>query len=177
MDKNYDNTSMVESDVVIREGQQKDIPVIADLAEKIWWPSYTNIISSEQIRYMLDTIYSEKTLRDVMVSEEQKFLLLEEKGVTQGFASFGLRPEEQHVHKLHKVYVLPQTQGKGYGKKLIEKVIQLIKEKNMHILDLNVNRNNTAISFYEKLGFTVIREEDIPIGPYWMNDYVMRIEF
>jgi ribosomal protein S18 acetylase RimI-like enzyme len=47
----------------------------------------------------------------------------------------------------------------------------------MHVLDLNVNRNNQAKHFYEKIGFNVIREEDIPIGPYWMNDYVMRIEF
>jgi diamine N-acetyltransferase len=45
---------------------------------------------------------------------------------------------------------------------------------NVSILDLNVNRHNPAKSFYEKIGFTVLREEDVPIGPYWMNDYVMR---
>jgi hypothetical protein len=37
-----------------------------------------------------------------------------------------------------------------------------------------VNRYNNAKSFYEKMGFAIVREEDIPIGPYWMNDYVMR---
>ena len=168
---------MVETDVVIREGHLKDIPLIADLAEKIWWHTYADIISGEQIRFMLDAIYSEKVLTDVMETGEQKFLLIYEKDNPQGFASFGLRPEDPLVHKLHKIYVLPQTQGKGYGRRLIQEVIQLIKEKGMHILDLNVNRHNQAKNFYEKLGFNVIRKEDIPIGPYWMNDYVMRIEF
>lgn len=168
---------MVDTDVVIREGQLEDIPLIANLAEKIWWHTYTDIISSEQIRYMLDTIYSEKALAGAMETGGQKFLLIYEKDHPQGFASFGLRHEEPLVHKLHKIYVLPQTQGKGYGRRLIQEVIQLIKGQEMHILDLNVNRNNQAKTFYEKMAFNVIREEDIPIGPYWMNDYVMRTEF
>jgi len=168
---------MVETDIVIREGQLQDIPLIADLAEKIWWHTYTDIISKEQIRFMLDTIYSGNALTDAMKTGAQKFLLIYEKGSPQGFASFGRREDDPQVHKLHKIYVLPKTQGKGYGKRLIQEVIQLIKEKDMHILDLNVNRYNQAKNFYEKMGFSIIREEDIPIGPYWMNDYVMRIEF
>jgi ribosomal protein S18 acetylase RimI-like enzyme len=39
-----------------------------------------------------------------------------------------------------------------------------------------VNRENKAIGFYNKLGFTIIAEEDIPIGNgFFMNDYVMQI--
>ena len=168
---------MVETDVVIRDGQLQDIRLIADLAEKIWRHAYADILSREQIRFMLDAIYSEKALTEVMETGEQKFLLIYEKDDPKGFASFGLRDEDPLVHKLHKIYVLPETQGKGYGKRLIQEVIHIIKEKKMHILDLNVNRYNQAKNFYEKMGFKVIREEDIPIGPYWMNDYVMRIEF
>ncbi len=41
-------------------------------------------------------------------------------------------------------------------------------------LQLNVNRSNKARFFYEKLGFNVVREEDIDIGNnYFMNDFVM----
>lgn len=163
--------------VTIREAALNDIPAIAELAEKTWWPTYSPILASEQIRYMLDNIYSESSLRHAIESDSQKFLLLNENGVPHGFASFGIRPDAPDVHKLHKIYVLPEDQGKGYGKKLIEEVVRLIKEKGKHILDLNVNRYNPAKAFYEKMGFKVIQEEDIPIGPYWMNDYVMRIEF
>ena len=43
------------------------------------------------------------------------------------------------------------------------------------MLDLNVNRHNQAQEFYKKLGFKIIREEDVPVGQYFMNDYVMRL--
>jgi GNAT superfamily N-acetyltransferase len=74
------------------------------------------------------------------------------------------------------LYCLPVTQGKGYGKILIEEVSRRTKADGKHTLDLNVNRYNKAKTFYEKMGFTVVYEEDIAIGPYWMNDYVMRRE-
>ncbi|RZK15387.1 MAG: GNAT family N-acetyltransferase, partial [Hymenobacter sp.] len=41
-------------------------------------------------------------------------------------------------------------------------------------LELNVNRHNPALAFYERQGFAQHREEDIAIGPYWMNDFVLR---
>ena len=40
-----------------------------------------------------------------------------------------------------------------------------------------MNKYNKAKTFYESCGYHVHYEEDIPIGPYWMNDYVMRTEF
>jgi ribosomal protein S18 acetylase RimI-like enzyme len=93
----------------------------------------------------------------------------------QGFASYGLRLEDNQICKLHKLYVLPENQGKGYGKSLIDEVRIRAVNLNTHALDLNVNRNNPAIGFYEKIGFVKIKEENVAIGPYWMNDYVMRL--
>jgi hypothetical protein len=43
---------------------------------------------------------------------------------------------------------------------------------------LNVNKYNKAKFFYEKLGFTITKEEVIDIGnDYVMDDYVMGIKF
>ena len=49
-----------------------------------------------------------------------------------------------------------------------------IRGKNATALQLNVNRINKARFFYERLGFSVTREEDTDIGhDYFMNDFVM----
>ncbi len=78
------------------------------------------------------------------------------------------------TYKLHKIYVLPSQQGKGSGKFIIDQLTNAMKIKGASALQLNVNRNNPAKSFYEKIGFAVIKEEDIDIGSgYFMNDYVM----
>jgi ribosomal protein S18 acetylase RimI-like enzyme len=152
------------------------IPVIADLAEKIWWPTYSPLLENDQISNMLNAIYSTSALEKVMDNGSQTFIMLKDERGWQGFAAYGLRNEDPAVCKLHKLYVLPENQGKGYGKILIEEVKKRTTSMGISTLDLNVNRYNPAKGFYEKLGFRVIREEDVPIGPYWMNDYVMRLE-
>jgi diamine N-acetyltransferase len=153
----------------------KDIPIIQEIAERTWWPTYTPILSEQQLRYMLDRIYSHETLNAVMQDGSQKFILLKNDSTVEGFAAYGERKEDHRIFKLHKLYVLPENHGKGYGKLLIEEVKRRIGG-NSTALDLNVNRYNPAKSFYQKLGFKIIREEDVPVGPYFMNDYVMRLE-
>ena len=44
-------------------------------------------------------------------------------------------------------------------------------------MELNVNRHNRALHFYERMGMRKLREGDFPIGGgYWMNDYIMGLE-
>ncbi len=152
-----------------------EIPFIEEIVEETWPHAYGQILTPEQLRFMLDTIYSKKALEQVMNDGSQKFLLLKDHEGYQGFASYGRRPNEPEVFKLHKIYIRPGCQGKGYGKMLIDEIKSDLRKQGIRLLDLNVNRYNPAKEFYLKLGFKVIREEDIPIGPYWMNDYVMRM--
>lgn len=155
----------------------EDLITIQEIAEKTWWPAYSEILSGDQIRYMLDTIYDHESLKKVFTDGSQEFILLKNVAGYQGFASFGRRKEDLTIFKLHKLYVLPGNQGNGYGLALIEEIKKRLANQSIRILDLNVNRYNKAKAFYQKVGFRIIREEDISIGPYWMNDYVMRLEF
>jgi diamine N-acetyltransferase len=161
---------------IIVNATPQHIPVIIELAQKTWWPTYSPLLEKVQIEYMLNAIYSKEALEKAMANGSQTFILLKDENGWQGFASYGLRNEDPGVVKLHKLYVLPANHGKGYGKLLLEEVKQRVTDLGVYTLDLNVNRHNAAKGFYEKIGFRVIREEDVPVGPYWMNDYVMRLE-
>ena len=78
------------------------------------------------------------------------------------------------VLKIHKLYVLPCEQGKGTGKKLFEYLSKTAKELKVNILELNVNRANHALNFYQKMGFEIIETVDIPYYQFVLNDYIMR---
>jgi len=158
----------------IRKATAGDAQTIRDLAEKTWWATYSPILEREQIEFMLDEIYDVDKIRHQLENNIQTFLLLSEGEKPVAFAGFSPREEDPEVYKLHKLYCLPETQGKGYGKVLINEVVSETLKAGKHLLDLNVNRYNKAKTFYEKMGFKVVYEEDIPIGPYFMNDYVMR---
>ena len=155
----------------LRKASEKDIPLIRDLTMKIWPQTYSTILSAQQIDYMLHMMYSKESLQQQM-RENHEFMVVNDGRQSIGFASFSV--VEPGVYKLHKIYVMPQNQGKGTGKFVIGEIIKAIVKKGGTTLRLNVNRNNKAKEFYEKLGFTVIKEEDIDIGNgYLMNDYVM----
>ncbi len=158
----------------IRTANTEDAATIQTLAERIWWPTYTPILEQEQIRYMLDTIYNLPLISSQIKTGEQEYLLAIQNDAPVGFASFATRKENEEVYKLHKIYCLPETKGQGMGKKLLEEVENIVIQRGKNTLELNVNKYNPARGFYEKMGFEIIYEEDIPIGPYWMNDYVLR---
>jgi GNAT superfamily N-acetyltransferase len=158
----------------IRKATLNDVETIIDVAERTWWPSYSPILEKEQISFMLGEIYSKEKITSQIENNTQTYLLLVEDEKPVAFAAYSPRDEDPEIYKLHKLYCLPETQGKGYGKILINEVAGKTIKAGKNTLDLNVNRYNKAKSFYEKMGFTVAYEEDIAIGPYWMNDYVMR---
>lgn len=160
----------------IRQAILNDVETIRQIADKTWWTAYSPILEKEQIAFMLGEIYSVEKITSQLKNNTQTYLLLEEEGNAVAFAAYSPREEDPEIYKLHKLYCLPETQGKGYGKILINAVAQKTSDAGKHTLDLNVNRYNKAKNFYEKMGFVVAYEEDIPIGPYWMNDYVMRKE-
>jgi diamine N-acetyltransferase len=160
---------------IIRDAIIEDISLIRQLAHDIWPDAYGQIIAKEQLDYMLDLIYSEVALEKQM-REGHRFLILEVGGVPKGFCDFG-EIEVADTFKLHKLYVLPAGQGSGFGRQLLTQVINLVTTLEAKALQLNVNRNNKAKHFYEKMGFRVIGEEDIDIGRgYYMNDYVMQYD-
>ena len=163
----------MRNNLSIRQATSSDLPLIMELAEATWAPTYSSILSQEQITYMFGEIYGEETLARQM-QEGQTFLLLLEEDAPVGFAAYSVKDSAAGIYKLNKIYLLPQRQGKGYGKVLLTAVEEEVKRYGARTLDLNVNRHNKAKQFYEGCGYRVHAQEDIPIGPYWMNDYVMR---
>ncbi len=158
--------------IITEVTSQNQLEIVKSLAYTIWPDAYGAILSEAQLDYMLDQIYAIPALEQQQESGQQ-FVLAEEDGVYYGFASFQVNYKEGKT-KLHKIYVLPQTQGKGVGKSLLQYVEAAVDQNNNSALLLNVNRFNKAIDFYKKQGFVVIGEEDIAIGEgYLMEDYVM----
>lgn len=158
-------------DIKIREATKDDLQAIQRLAHEIWPVTYSKIVSDDQLKYMLELIYSNASLLK-QLNEGHHFLLVEEENSAIAFADYSFLKED--IYKLHKIYVLPAWQGKGIGKLLIEYVIRKVKENRGSALVLNVNRNNKAKRMYEHIGFKVIAEDDIDIGNgYFMNDYIL----
>lgn len=160
---------------------KNQLPIIKNLAYAIWPFTYKEILSSEQLDYMLDTFYSVENLENQM-NAGQIFELFFEDNKVVGFVAyefnFNFENLSNPLTKIHKIYLLPETQGKGFGKFMIDEIVKIAKSNNQKGVFLNVNKYNKAKYFYEKLGFVISKEEVIDIGnDYVMDDYVMEYLF
>ncbi len=163
----------------IRLAQQHELPILEKLARAIWPDTYASIISSAQINYMLDWMYSTAKLQEQQ-QQGHEFYLLSEKGTDLGFLALEwLQPDHSNkiaIIKINKLYVLPQEQQKGLGSALIHKAIERAKQTQITQLVLQVNKANTAQYFYKKLGFVVQKEAVFEIGNgFVMDDYIMEL--
>ncbi|GAC1440927.1 MAG: GNAT family N-acetyltransferase [Sediminibacterium sp.] len=164
----------MNTSLVIRKATETDITAIRHIAHTTWPDTYGAIISQAQMDHMLEWMYSEASLREQMQQGHQ-FYMAELNNSAFGFAS--VSAEGDAVYKLNKIYVTPLTQKTGAGKALLQEVIGYARQNGGRQLLLQVNRHNNAKGFYEKHGFTILKEADFDIGNgYFMNDYVMGLD-
>lgn len=159
----------------IRPASLEDISLIQELSQEIWHEVYPSVISLEQIDYMLDRMYSTEALKEQITLLGHDFLILEVEGEAEGFASYSIKSEsESRRYRLHKLYVRTSFHGNGLGKELIKYICHDILNHGALELELNVNKKNPAVGFYEHLGFYREKETKIDIGNgFVMDDYIM----
>ena len=159
----------------IKEATVNDVQLLGALAHKIWPQVYSYMISEEQIKYMLDLMYSEDALMQ-QIENGQYFAIYSDNDIPLGFIGFGMEPNEP-VFKLHKLYLDPSLQGKGIGLLLLNYVIEEGKKQGANTIRLNVNKYNKTLSFYKKYGFQIVKEVVMDIGGgFVMDDYVMEVQ-
>ena len=157
----------------IRLIDASEVEEVSKLAHQIWPDTFRDILKPEQLQCMLEWMYNLDTLKQ-QFHEGQQFYAVKENDRFIGFTAIELHHPERENVKIHKLYVLPEFHGKGIGFALVDQVKVVALSEKMKTILLNVNRFNSAVSFYEKYGFRTVKEEVIDIGNgFVMDDFVM----
>ena len=168
--------TVMRKDVVLRPAAPDEYGQLRQLAETIWPVCYKDILSAEQIDYMMDMMYSEEVIAGE-VAAGVHYSFVETDGGIAGYLAWGPY-SAGGTAKLHKLYLLPEKHGMGIGSCAIDLVKQAACSSGYTRLRLNVNRqNSSAIKCYTNNNFTVVQQEDNDIGNgFFMTDYVMEAE-
>lgn len=151
----------------------QQLELIKELATSIWHEHYPNIITLDQINYMLDKMYDLESLNEQMNKLNHVFYLISFQDKFVGFISTEIK-EDDCLH-IHKFYIQTQKAGKGIGTSTLEELKNITKAKKF---SLTVNRKNyKSINFYFKNNFTITDVKDFDIGNgYLMEDFIMTAE-
>ena len=144
-----------------------DINDVVMISSIIWPIAYKDILSVDQIKYMLSKYLSYDEITKSM-KQGYTYVIFKDNNVRMGFMAYKFEPEYLFLSKL---YILPTFQNHGIASKAIEYLTQY-KEP----IVLTVNKNNKdAIEKYIHLGFKQIDSVVTDIGNgYVMDDYIMK---
>ncbi len=146
---------------------------VAELAQRIWPVCFGSMITPEQCEYMLAQRYTPSAMAEAIRAGMTYELIHSRDGIA-GFGAHGPAASPTDW-KLWQVYVLPDQQGQGLGRRYIEHVANAARRHGRSRLVLTVNKkNDRARALYERSGFEVSDSASFDIGNgFVMDDYVM----
>lgn len=158
---------------IFRQASIKDIAVIQALARSIWDEAYGELLSKEQIDYMLQMMYSEKVITEELLRGTMWELIVAN-GKACGYLSYAIA--EDNSVKLSKIYIDKNFRRTSIAADSISRVKQYAAQNGKDYVYLTVNKNNkTAIRSYEKNGFVITASVVTDIGQgFSMDDYIMK---
>ena len=151
----------------------EDLEILRAIAFQVWPATFADILSPEQIAYMMQMMYAPEVL-SAELSANMHFEIICIDGVPSGYIAYS-STQTEGIAKLHKLYLHQDLHHLGIGQQMLNHVQDQCRKMNFKKVRLNVNKNNhRAIKAYQRNGFITIHAECNPIGSgFFMDDYVM----
>lgn len=159
---------MTQPAITISPLAKPDLPRVSAIARVTWPVAFEGLIPAEEIPKIVEAIYSAAQLEADM-DNGHAFWIAKADGKD---AAFCAAYREGDTIWLKKLYVLPEAQGLGLGKRLTDAALAHFPGAAEICLFVK-NDNVKAIGFYERAGFAVAREVPVTMGHMNFTDYVM----
>ncbi|WP_283739147.1 GNAT family N-acetyltransferase [Chelatococcus albus] len=137
--------------MTIRNVEPADVAAVRALLVETWHATYDAVFGAEKVTAITDDWHSFARLTRE-ISEPRAVVLLAELG-GRIVATLAARSTEDEGLSLSRLYVLPEAQGRGIGRLLLDAT--LARFPGAKVVRLEVEPQNApAIRFYEACGFT-----------------------
>ena len=155
----------MNEEIVLTKLKEEEFNTLYARMRPIWLDTYS-FLPIEQVELLLNKYFSLDGIKHYL-SNGYEYYSINGNGLL-------VVCERDDCIYIDKLYVYPQSRGKGLASLVFK---QLIEERKKGLM-LNVNKNNlVAVNCYLKNGFKVVKEEIIPLGNGLINyDYVMKKE-
>jgi L-amino acid N-acyltransferase YncA len=136
--------------VQIRSFEIKDTQSILEII------NYNILNSTALYDYKIRNFEDQKKILEDKINKGFPVIVAESDGKLIGFGMYSeFRFREAYKFTVeHSVYVFPDEMGKGIGKLLLIRLIELAKAQGLHtMIGVIDSENKSSISFHEKFGF------------------------
>jgi len=152
-----------QAEITIRNWTREDFSIVKNILLTTWKTTYTFIPEADILTHF-EKHYSEDRLIEILNDPFSKGIIAEVNSIPAGW----LKLFEDHINKkffVSSLYVLPEYQGFGLGKKLLSESYKIAKEKQFSKVWLGVMKQNVkSLEWYQNLGFIFNEEEPFQMG-------------
>ena len=159
----------------------KDIETLREIAKETFFETFCHMNTKENMDDYLKTSFSYENIKSEIENQDSIFFIVRYKSQVAGYMKVNLekaQTEADHQNSLEvqRIYILKKYQRMGLGKLLIDKAIEIAKEKNLDYIWLGVWEIHTdAIKFYEKQGFKKFGSHTFVMGDEIQKDDLMKM--
>jgi len=145
--------------IVIRPWQKGDLASIRRITWQSWISAYSSFIPESDLRSYFDIQYTEASLLSMFDDPLTQGFIAETDDRIAGYVRLFFNRDENRLY-VSSLYFLPDFQGQGMGRRLLEAAEGYAAEKRLDELWIGVMvKNRQALVFYRKVGFQFVREE------------------
>jgi ribosomal protein S18 acetylase RimI-like enzyme len=163
----------------IQPASPDDAGIIADMGARTFEAAFGADNRPEDMQRYLSLNFSPARIKELMSDPATTFLLACEDQRPVGYAV--LRASKNHIAKigpdaleLVRFYVEADTIGRGYGSALMCACLEEAQKNGHATIWLGVwEKNQRAIRFYRKWGFTRVGTQEFVLGSDLQRDYVL----
>lgn len=167
-------------DLTIRYATENDAALIADISRQTFYETFAPLNSKENISIFMNVQFTKGRLMLEVGRPENIFLLAYNNNEVAGYVKLrdSRKPEglnSNNTLEIARLYAMPKMIGKGVGKLLMQKSLDIADQKKKDFVWLGVwKENKKAIDFYKTWGFTVFGECDFILGNDLQKDWLMK---
>ncbi|MDR9856403.1 GNAT family N-acetyltransferase [Paenibacillus sp. VCA1] len=165
--------------VKIKKCQHEDLQILQEISIETFNDTFKDQNSPENMKAYLERAFHPKQLEKEWSSPSSEFFFIRFEEELAGYLKVNMNDAQTEKMgaeslEIERIYIRRKFQKKGLGKDLINKAVEIARNQNKKTVWLGVwEKNENAITFYEKMGFVRTGAHSFYMGDEEQIDFIL----
>lgn len=166
--------------ISIQIAKTNDAEIISEISRKTFYDSFAADNTKEDVNTHMQEYYNVAKMKEELADKNNIFLLAWYENELVGYVKMRVDAKEESKDllqpiEIERIYSVKNMIGKGVGKAMMQRCLDIAKEKNKQTIWLGVwEKNFSAMAFYTKWGFEKFGQHIFVVGNDAQTDLLMK---
>lgn len=166
--------------ISIRKCTAQDLDMLRDYAIETFYQTFAHLNTAEDMKKYIEDSFNKDKLRCELQNPDSSFFFLFANGCLAGYLKLNEAPFQSDINdseslEIERIYISRDFQSRGLGGYLMQQAVFVASKRRKKYVWLGVwEKNERAICFYKKNGFSIVGTHSFFVGDDEQTDYIMR---